>query len=73
MVEIDSSFEDDEKPDQTKRKLEEVHQDPENCGTENEDPNFPVQKAVQSGKKKKQTQICQIQDFLPKLPGVVHK
>jgi len=56
MVEIDNSFEDNEKPDQTNRKLEETHPDPEKCRTENEDPNLPVQKAVQHpGKNRVQT------------------
>ena len=46
MVKINSSFEDNEKSDQGK--LEVVDADPDNCCTENEDPNFPVRKAVQT-------------------------
>jgi hypothetical protein len=58
MVEIDNSFEDNGKLDQMNRKLEEILPDPEKCRTENEDPNFPFQKAVQyPGKNRVQAMI----------------
>jgi hypothetical protein len=54
MVEICCSFDEDVKSDCTRRYLEEKNQDPDNRLTENEDPNFSVQKPSQLlGKKHK--------------------
>ncbi len=47
MVEICCSFDEDVKSDCTRRYLEEENQDPDNRLTENEDPNFSVQKPAQ--------------------------